>query len=278
MIKNEEASLEQIADHYDELAELYQLLWGKHLHHGLWLTGNESKEEACENLAFKVLSNLGNLKNKNLIDIGSGYGETAKLACSLGCSSVVAFTVSKKQFNYSKRSSKGFPVKYLLQDWLQNNLEEESFDAAFSIECFSHIGDKNEFFNQIYKKLKPGGKFVMTAWLYEETSGHLQEQMLLKPICQEGRLPSLFTKEEVFKTIELSGLKLLDFNDLSEGVEKTWEVSLKNILKGLFKSTAIKYLFDNKKHEKKFVLSVLRIFLSYKTKCFRYGLFSIVKP
>lgn len=31
----------------------YQGIWGKHIHHGLWRTGKETKEEASDNMVFE---------------------------------------------------------------------------------------------------------------------------------------------------------------------------------------------------------------------------------
>ncbi len=42
-----------VADHYDELDTFYRDICGEHLHHGLWLDGNETSE-----LAVAPLVNL----------------------------------------------------------------------------------------------------------------------------------------------------------------------------------------------------------------------------
>jgi cyclopropane fatty-acyl-phospholipid synthase-like methyltransferase len=35
-----------IIEHYDLVSPYYRSLWGEHLHHGYWIRGDESKEEA----------------------------------------------------------------------------------------------------------------------------------------------------------------------------------------------------------------------------------------
>ena len=43
-----------VAAHYDDLDELYRSLWGTSVHHGYWITGKESADEAVANLTRLV--------------------------------------------------------------------------------------------------------------------------------------------------------------------------------------------------------------------------------
>ena len=36
----------RIRDHYDRVSPYYHDLWGEHLHHGYWIRGDETKEQA----------------------------------------------------------------------------------------------------------------------------------------------------------------------------------------------------------------------------------------
>jgi len=35
----------RIKEHYDKCSPYYFDLWGEHIHHGYWLTGDETKEQ-----------------------------------------------------------------------------------------------------------------------------------------------------------------------------------------------------------------------------------------
>jgi tocopherol O-methyltransferase len=48
-----------VAGHYDELDPVYRALWGEHVHHGLWTTGNETPAEAVTALSDRVATLLG---------------------------------------------------------------------------------------------------------------------------------------------------------------------------------------------------------------------------
>ena len=68
----------EVADHYDELDSIYRRLWGEHVHHGLWRTGNETPHEAVNALSDLVGERLSFAPQEHLVYIGCGYGATAR--------------------------------------------------------------------------------------------------------------------------------------------------------------------------------------------------------
>lgn len=273
MIQSGAISVADISHHYDELDLFYRELWGTHLHHGLWEHGSEEKDEAVINLSKKVLSLLGDLNNKKLIDIGCGYGETTRLAATLGAAHSTGITISKKQLEYAEAHSRYLPVSFHLEDWLANTRPDHSFDGGFSIECFSHIQNKRKFFEEIKRTLKPGSPFVMTAWLSAEDVSGLDRSQILGPICSEGRLPSLCTRNEIITLARASGLTVTDDFDLSDKVWRTWLISVQEVIKLFTNLNGIRYFLNAEKKEKIFALTVLRILIGYRKGCFKYGLF-----
>lgn len=277
MIHSSQITTSDVAHHYDELDSLYRKLWGTHLHHGLWEKGFETKEEAVVNLSHKVLSLLGNYQGMHLLDIGCGYGGTARLAARKGAGSVTGITLSQKQFDFARDHVKHLPLEFILGDWLKNDFPDNVFDGAFSIECFSHVTNKKKFFDEVRRTLKPGGKFVMAAWLSGEKLSNLNKNFILEPICTEGRLPSLCNKNEVMELISSSGMRFIEHIDLSEQVAKTWSLSLREVLSLFRMKEGLKYFLNANNKERFFAVTVLRILLGYKTKSFRYGLFVMEK-
>lgn len=273
MILNTRVKQGDISNHYNELDDFYRELWGTHLHHGLWTSKNESKEVACENLSLKVLSYFNSLKDKRLGDIGCGYGETARLAINKGAKEIVGFTISSKQLEYAKKNSLGYSIEYLFENWLENSLENNCLDGAYSIECFSHIEDKKQYFEQIKRVLKPNSIFVLADWMSSESPSSLEQSLILQPICREGHLPSLYKKSEIEKCISGAKLELKAFIDLSDNVWKTWLLSSGYIINLLRKRKGLSYLFNSKNKEKRFIFAIFRILLGYRLGCFRYGLF-----
>jgi len=269
MIHSFDTTLNDVANYFDELDTFYQSKWGIDLHHGLWISGKEKKDEASRNLSEKVLTYLGDLSHKRIFDIGCGYGTTTILAAERGAKSVTGMTLSTRQFQFARKTHQHENVNFILGDWLQNTLPNSSADGALSIECFSHINKKKKFFDEIYRTLKPGSRLVMTSMLTSRSPGQLNRKMILRPICEENRLPSLCDRKEIIELASSSGLEFIEHVDLSHKVWRTWLITLKELF-GL--------ILNTERKERTFALSILRIISGYKTGCIRYGLFVFRKP
>src|SRR5215213_3127174 len=73
------ASGDEVAAHYDDLDFFYRDVWGEHVHHGLWRSGKETREEAVRQLAELVAAEAQGAPGQSVCDIGCGYGATARL-------------------------------------------------------------------------------------------------------------------------------------------------------------------------------------------------------
>src|SRR5437868_11418618 len=88
---------EAIQEHYDLASPYYEKLWGKHLHHGYYKTGRESKEEAADNLIKYLVGLVGIREGARVLDVGCGIGGTSVwLTEKLGCK-VTGITISPIQ-------------------------------------------------------------------------------------------------------------------------------------------------------------------------------------
>ena len=106
-------------------------------------------------------------------------------------SDVTGVTVSAAQAQRAPASRwPAGSVTIQLQDWLTNDFPSESFDRAYAIESSEHMPDKQRFFNEAFRMLKPSGLFGVCAWLAATTPA-MEVRYLLEPICREGRLPGM---------------------------------------------------------------------------------------
>jgi tocopherol O-methyltransferase len=176
-----------VADHYDELDRFYRDLWGEHLHHGLWLKGDETSELAVAQLVNFVAERARITRGTRVCDIGCGYGATARLLARQHGALVTAVTISPAQHAYAGKAAPTPNPEYLLADWLRTDLPPETFDAAIAIESSEHMSDKREFFLRAVRVLKPGGRLVVCSWLAADCPAIWQISWLLKPVFNTSK-------------------------------------------------------------------------------------------
>ena len=266
-----------VAGHYDELDHVYREIWGEHVHHGLWRTGRESVAEATDALSDLVAERLAPQTGDQLADIGCGYGATAaRLAERLGVA-VTGFTLSQEQARVAR--ARPGPLTFHVRDWLDNGMSDASFDHAYAIESTEHMADKAGLFSEAARTLKPGGRFVVCAWLAQDAPRPWEIRHLLEPICREGRLPGMGTLGEYEGWAAGAGLHLVHYEDISRQVRRTWGIVTRRVLGKLL--TARRYrrlVLSRSTRNRAFALSLPRLILAYRTGAMRYGVFTFELP
>ena len=271
---------EDVGGHYDELDPFYRRVWGRGLHHGLWTRGDESPEEAVDNLVEEVGREATLKADSRVCDVGSGYGQPARLLAQTFGARVVGFTLSARQAEEARRTpaSDGPQPEFRKQDFLHNDLPDGSLDAVIALESTAHMEDKPAFFHQAQRLLTPGGRLVVAAWTASESASSGQRRLLLEPICRYGRLPGLGTPREYQEWARRAGLEPLRTRDLTRDVRRTWSIILRRIpLRLLHRPDTWRYLFHSRSRHRDFLLAIPLIWLAERLGSFRYTLLTAVK-
>lgn len=275
----EEQSPEAVAHHYNSLDQYYRKLWGEHLHHGFWETGEETVEEATEQL-IELVAKAGKIDHTSKVcDVGCGYGATSRYLVKKKEAILTSITVSKSQWQYARsHDPESSNPRYILGNFLRNDIPDHSFDVVISIESSEHMVDKEKFFHEVARILKPGGRFVTCAWLSKINPAKWEVRHLLEPICREGRLPSMGSEEDYRNMMIQAGLEEIQFQDISKQVKKTWSICAFRTSKAVISDHSLRrFLRDKSATERIFAKTLFRIWAAYNTKSMLYGLFSAVK-
>ena len=267
-----------VAAHYDELDQFYREIWGEHVHHGYWATGRENPAEATEALVDLVAEQLKLAPGDRVCDIGCGYGATARRLAARHGIAVDGLTVSAAQARHAaKRPTPG--VGIVVRDWLANGFPDACFDRAYAVESSEHMPDKQRFFDEVFRTLRPSGRLVVCAWLARNNPSPWQVRHLLEPICREGRLPGLGSEEEYRAFAARAGFETLGSEDLSRQVRRTWTVCARRLLAALATRPGyLRFLLQQGEGNRVFALTVPRILLAYRTGAMRYCLMTFRRP
>lgn len=280
IVPNSPQARSAVAAHYNELDRFYREVWGEHVHHGLWRSGREKPAEAVEQLVHFLAGELGLSDGQWVCDVGCGYGASAELLAREYGVHVTGVTISQAQFEWASQRAARVPgLEFQCRDWLGNSFADASFDAVYAIESTEHMADKQRFFDEAYRTLRTGGQLAVYAWLSCPEPRPWQVRHLLKPICREGRLAGMGTAAEYRAMAEAAGFEWLAAHDLSRQVAKTWSICVRRFLGKLASDMSyLKFMFDRRRSERIFALTVVRILAAYRLGAMQYALLVTRKP
>jgi tocopherol O-methyltransferase len=255
----------------------YREIWGDHVHHGYWVLGTETPEQATAALVGLVAGTLQLAPGMAVCDIGCGYGATARMLALQYRVTVTGVTVSAAQAAHAATLPDP-GVTILLRDWLANDLPTHGYDRAYAIESSEHMPDKQRFFDEAFRVLRPGGILTVCAWLARPRAAAWEIRHLLEPICREGRLPGMADEAEYRQFAEHSGFVLIDQQDLSRRVARTWAICLRRGIARVFADRRYRrFLLDRTASERIFALTMLRLLLAYRLGAMRYAILCFQK-
>ncbi|MDP2733239.1 MAG: class I SAM-dependent methyltransferase, partial [Hoeflea sp.] len=107
---------------------------------------------------------------KRVLDVGCGSGGiTLFLAREYKPRSIVGFDVEQPVVDLASRraAEQGLADTASFVRGAPGRLpfEDQSFDVVFSKDALIHVADKEALFADIFRVLKPGGKFAASDWL-----------------------------------------------------------------------------------------------------------------
>lgn len=219
----------KIKEHYDIASPLYKELWGHHIHHGYWITGKESKEEAAQNLVDLLIQKAELKRGAKVLDVGCGVGGTSIfLAKEWGCD-VTGITISPVQVEMATAAARDLPnpPRFLVDD--ANDISVDGpFDVIWSVEMISHLHNRDNLFKRASELLKPGGRMCITDWWKAEGLSEAEERKYITPI-EKPMLVSLPTLAEYQQHAAAYGFQTVYYEDISDRVSRTWDITSESI-------------------------------------------------
>ena len=239
MISSPAVTKASIRSHYDLATPFYRLLWGPHIHHGLWdeetlstlATANaapRSTRAAQLHLTNTLADLAGITGEERVLDVGCGMGGSSiHLAKARHCQ-VTGVTLSGVQRRWAAQSAwwQGVSrkVEFRRVDVEQETFPAASFDVVWSIECTEHLVDKRAFFAKVSQWVRPGGRVAICAWLAAEDADRLEKRRQVEQVCEAFLCPSLGSFTDYRGWMEEAGLEVDLSSDWTPRVLHTWEV------------------------------------------------------
>lgn len=189
------------------------------MHMGISKDKKYHPDDVLTHLAI-IQEYIDSLKATKVLEIGCGNGSNSiYLARNNPSVSFEGVDLSKKSIqqkipNYHQR----FGDYHDLEKY-----KDDSYDLIFVIEALCHSNRKDIVLKEIKKKLRDGGVFIIFDGYVSKPINQLTDkEMIAKKLTEKTMAVDNFEHIEDFnKTIQESGLKLINKNDYSQNIMPT---------------------------------------------------------
>lgn len=196
----------------------YHTVWGgEDLHLGIYETPDEPIFDASRRTVAHMASKLKTLsKDSKVIDVGAGFGGSARyLAKTYGCE-VVALNLSEAENERDRQKNKEQGLDHLVTvvDGNFENLpyDNESFDIVWCQDSFLHSADRGKVIEEVARVLKPGGEFIFTDPMQADDA----PQDKLQPIYDRINLSSMGSPSFYRQKAKECGLTEVKFEERTQ--------------------------------------------------------------
>ncbi|MFI0897422.1 methyltransferase domain-containing protein [Streptomyces sp. NPDC020983] len=225
--------------YYDITLDLYEDLWGEHVHHGFWDPGEipgvngADRHAATDRLVRELVAFTGVPPRSAVLDVGCGIGGPAlHLAGAMGCT-VEGVTLSARQAARAgeKAQAAGLAgrARFHQLDALATGFPDASFDVVWALESLMHLSDRPAFFAEALRLLRPGGVLAVATWAVRDGELAADERDLVRQILQHQVMPHFSSLEEHERLARAAGFADVATVDWSKAVANSWDPSFAQI-------------------------------------------------
>lgn len=228
-----------IREHYDRISPYYRDFWGEHIHHGYWIRGDETKEEAQNQLIDHLVATAKIPMGATILDVGCGYGGTSIYLAQKYGARATGITISPVQVEMATRAAEkaGASAKFLCMD-AEAMTFTEPFDVVWSVESISHYPNYGKFFASAAGLVKPGGAMAVIDWFKKDGLTPREHKKHMEPI-EKGMMIELHTMGEYEKLMVENGLTVEATEVLNKQCARSWDIGLEIIKEKSFWALAV---------------------------------------
>ncbi len=189
---------------YEEIVPLLELVWGE----GFLSPGGPAE-------IARLLEGLA-LRGKRVLDVGCGVGgPSALLVAEYGAAQVLGVDVEpalvRRAEALAARRGLSQQLAFMTMAPGALPLPDATVDVVFSKDAILHIADKEAFFREAYRVLRPGGALVASDWMRRGEQTPSPE--MARYLALEGLGFGMASPERYRRALEAAGFQAIVMTD-----------------------------------------------------------------
>ncbi|KAJ5644239.1 sterol 24-C-methyltransferase [Penicillium longicatenatum] len=214
-------TLKYFSSYYDTVTDIIEHLWASSLHL-FTLKKGETMREAARRHEHSLACYAGIIRDAYVLDVGSGVGGPAREIARFTEARVLGINLNEYQIGrairYTERDGLSDRVNFIKADFMKMPLQSQSVDCAYSIEGTSYAPNLEGVYSEIYRVLKPGGKFaayelIMTERFDKNNPTHCAVHLNL----EKGMgIPNMVRTSDAVDALRRAGFEVEIAEDLAD--------------------------------------------------------------
>ena len=239
-----------IIDYYDKTRLDYHYSWDNSdhpaVHFGFYDEQASNHKEALSN-TNRILATLSEVKaGDQVLDAGCGRGGSSFWLAVNRQATTIGITPVQSQITECQQRAKKLQLdqqcQFVLADYCNTPFEDQQFDVIWACESLCHAPRKQDFYQEAYRLLRPGGRLVIAEYLRSRRPLTEQEEQLLGEWLHNWAIPDIDTKAEHQQHAETAGFKNIHIEDANHYAKTSLRNLHRNSSKWLWVSSLLRFL------------------------------------
>lgn len=210
-----------VNEYYTRCIPIYQEFLGNHWHTGFY--GFDDKPIGPQDqlrMERRIAESAGITAESCVLDVGCGVGGPACHLAKWTGATFSGLTPNAKQVELARKlaTEVGVAERVTFDEGWAGDLPYPShhFDVVLFFESPCHFSDRDLFFREVARVLRPNGRLAGEDWLASEGLDSVTTEKYIHPICDTWATPSLGTRSEYVSGMEAAGLIVREAVDLRD--------------------------------------------------------------